>query len=208
MPSEQATQSLFELSRSGTRTQERAWDIGPEPVKSWQRALALLTFLPLVAYFVWLTPIGSSLGYTCVVCRMLRTDYNYLLGYLKTSDYRPTDCSEWYTQNVDAQHEHIWVVSTCSYKFNVFGSGLSVACRAYVSAIWGLPPEEQLKIYKQFANPADAQELFESLGNEEQTKLHNNDEIVQKLEQWLEAGFPGSWEVWTQSEKNAKSASD
>jgi hypothetical protein len=184
--------------------QERAWDIEREPVKSWQRALALLAFLALVAFFVWHSPIGSSRTYTCVVCRLLRIDYNYLLGLMTTSDYRPTDCSEWYAQNVDAEHEHIWVVSTCSYKFNLFGSGLSVACRAYVSAIWGLSPEDELEIYKQFANPEDAQELFKSLGSEEKTELHHNHDIVQKLEQWLEAGFPGSWEVWTQSDSNEK----
>lgn len=190
------------------RAQEGAWDIGREPITSWQRALALLTFFALVAFFVWHSPIGSSRTYTCAVCRLLRIDYNYLLGLTKTSDDCPTECSEWYAQNVESEHEHDWAVSACSYKFNIFGSGLSVACRGYVSAVWRLSPEDQLEVYKQFANPEDAQELFESLGSEEKNEVYINYEIVQKLQQWLEAGFPGSWEVWTQSENNAKSTSD
>ena len=60
---------------------------------------------------------GSSLSYTCVLCRLGRVDTT-LFGF-KRSTYHENECSRWYPQNVEPSHTHIWERGTCMTLLNV-----------------------------------------------------------------------------------------
>ena len=63
---------------------------------------------------------GSSLSYTCVLCRLGRVDTT-LFGFTR-STYHETDCSRWYPENVEPSHTHIWERGTCMTLLNALRS--------------------------------------------------------------------------------------
>ena len=67
---------------------------------------------------------GSSLSYTCVLCRLGRVDTT-LFG-LKRSTYHENECSRWYPQNVEPSHTHIWERGTCMTLLNALGQPMGL----------------------------------------------------------------------------------
>ena len=70
---------------------------------------------------------GSSLSYTCVLCRLGRVDTT-LFGFTR-STYHETDCSRWYSENIEPSHTHIWERGTCMTLLNAFAQPMGVGCR-------------------------------------------------------------------------------
>lgn len=144
---------------------------------------------------------GSSLSYTCVLCRLGRVDTT-LFG-LTRSTYHETDCSQWYPENVEPSHTHIWERGTCMTLLNAFARPMGVGCRPGHYPIRLLSPSTQMNVYRHFKDRQKAKELFSNLTD---AKTYNDrlEEdfrskghlIVTSIEEWEVAGFPGTWDDW------------
>ncbi|MGC8639888.1 MAG: hypothetical protein ACP5XB_08450 [Isosphaeraceae bacterium] len=144
---------------------------------------------------------GSSLRYTCMLCRLGRVDRT-MFGFTR-STYHDNECSRWYAANVEPSHVHLWERGTCRRLLNAFGRGVGFACRSGSYPIWLLPPSTQMEVYQHFPDRQKAKELLANLmearsGEDrlDETDERRGDLIVQSLSDWVIAGFPGTWENW------------
>jgi hypothetical protein len=137
---------------------------------------------------------------TCLICRLTREDTTH--AQRTTTKYEENECSRWYAANVEPHHNHVWEASTCVFISAPDGRSSSVACNPGHYPIWLLSPDTQLTVYQHFKNPIEARDLFLSLAD---AKTHNDrlehDQdkghlIVDALEEWEAAGFPGTWKKW------------
>jgi hypothetical protein len=81
---------------------------------------------------------GSSLSYTCVLCRLGRVETT-LFGFTR-STYHENECSRWYQKNVEPNHAHIWERGTCQTLLNAFAQPMGVGCNPGHYPIWLLSP--------------------------------------------------------------------
>jgi hypothetical protein len=148
------------------------------------------------------TPVTmTSASQTCLICRLRRVDTTS--AQQTTTKYEENECSRWFAANVEPHHKHVWEDSTCTFVSDVDGTPAFVACKPGHFAIWLLSPETQLAVYQHFKNPIDARELFLSLADAKtyNDMLDEHDEnkgqlIVDALEEWEAAVFPGTWKEW------------
>ena len=138
---------------------------------------------------------------TCLICRLTRVDTTS--AKQTTTKYEENACNRWYAANVEPHHMHVWEVSTCTFGSNADGTPAFVACNPGHFAIWQLSPETQLAVYQHVKNPIEARDLFVSLADAKtyNDRLDEHDEdkghlIVDALEEWEAAGFPGTWKEW------------
>ena len=144
---------------------------------------------------------GSSLSYTCVLCRLGRVDTT-LFGFTR-STYHETDCSRWYPENVEPSHTHIWERGTCMTLLNALAQPMGVGCRPGHYPIRLLSPSTQMHVYQHFKDRQKAKELFRNLTDEktyndrlEEDFRSKGHLIVTSIEEWEVAGFPGTWDDW------------
>ena len=83
------------------------------------------------------------------------------------------------------------------------GRVIAVGCNPGHYPIWLLSPETQLAVYQHFKKPTEARDLFLSLADaktyNDRLDEHDQDKghlIVDALEEWEAAGFPGAWKEW------------
>jgi hypothetical protein len=162
-----------------------------------------LAIFAAVVFFVILGSIeaGSTLKYTCVLCRLDRVDTT-LFG-LNRSAYRPNKCSRWYWKHVEPSHVHVWERGTCRTLLNALALPMGVGCRPECCAIWQVPPSTQMEVYRHFSDRQRAKELFLSLtaarsGND---RLASDSQskgtlIARSIIEWEMAGFAGTWDEW------------
>jgi hypothetical protein len=137
---------------------------------------------------------------TCLICRLKQVDT--ASAGRTTTKYEENECSRWYAANVEPKHTHVWERSTCTFGNSADGSSF-VACNPGHFPIWLLSPETQLAVYQHFKNPTEARDLFLSLADDkvynERLDQYDDDKghlIVDALEEWEAAEFPGSWKEW------------
>ncbi len=147
------------------------------------------------------TEAGSSLSYTCVLCRLGRVETT-LFG-LKHSTYHENECSRWYPQHMEPSHAHIWERGTCMTLLNAFGQPMGVGCRPGHYPIRLLPPSTQMNVYQHIKDRQNAKGLFSNLTDAKthDDRLDEQDEskghlIVSSIAEWEAAGFPGTWDDW------------
>jgi hypothetical protein len=104
---------------------------------------------------------GSSLSYTCVLCRLGRVDTT-LFGF-KRSTYHENECIRWYPQNVEPSHTHIWERGTCRTLLNVLAQPMGVGCQPGRYPILLLSPSTQMNVYQHIKDRQKAKELFGNL---------------------------------------------
>jgi len=144
---------------------------------------------------------GSSLSYTCVLCRLGRVETN-LFG-LKHSTYHENECSQWYPQNIEPSHTHIWERGTCMTLLNALSQPMGVGCQPGHYPIRLLSPSTQMNVYRHLKDRQKAKELFSNLTDAKthDDRLDEDDQsrghlIVRSIEEWEAAGFPGTWDDW------------
>ena len=144
---------------------------------------------------------GSSVSYTCVLCRLGRVDKT-MFG-LKSTSFYENECSRWYPKNVEPSHTHIWERGTCARMLNGFGQSMGFGCSPGRFPIWLLPPSTQMNVYQHFKDRQKAKELFSNLTDAKthDDRLDEDDDskghlIVRSIGEWEVAGFPGTWDDW------------
>ena len=144
---------------------------------------------------------GSSLNYTCVLCRLGRVETTFF-GF-KHSTYHSNECSLWYPRNVEPTHTHIWERGTCRTLLNALGLPMGVRCSTGRFPILLLPPSSQMNAYQHIVDRQEAKELFGNLTDEKtySDRLDEQDEskghlIVRSIVEWEAEGFPGTWDGW------------
>ncbi len=92
------------------------------------------------------------------------------------------------------------------------GKVIAVGCNPGHYPIWLLSQETQLAVYQHFKKPTEARDLFLSLADaktyNDRLDEHDQDKghlIVDALEEWEAAGFPGTWKEW--GERGTRSTS-
>lgn len=150
-------------------------------------ACALLS--AVVPFFIT----GYHDRWTCALCRSDRIDYVYL-GRNWQTETRETSCSRWYQQNIEPNHDHIWVHGRASAIRDLYGNRYGAIDRDPAGrTIWRLTPEDQLSLYQHIPNSADAKSVFTMLASPT-TKTNNQDfEILNNLLAWKESDFTSSW---------------
>jgi hypothetical protein len=143
----------------------------------------------------------SRIPYTCAVCRMERVDRS-CLG-LRWSHQNETDCSLWYSNNVERAHTHCWVEGTHCRRFGIPGLYGGYACRIG-GPITGLSMTVQMQIYQHFKDPLEAKQLFIGLGRMDNA----GGRMWQALMEWVEADFPGTWHNWWEKHGAAGKVAD
>jgi hypothetical protein len=143
----------------------------------------------------------TRVSQTCLICRLTRVDTTS--AQQTTTKYEENECSRWYSANVEPNHKHVWEYSTCTFGSSDDGTFAFVACNPGHFAIWLLDPETQLAVYQHFKKPIDARDLFLSLADAKtfNDRLDEHDQnkgtlIVDALEEWEAASFPGTWKEW------------
>jgi hypothetical protein len=146
----------------------------------------------------------SRKSHTCLICRLTRV--TKVSADKTTTEYEENECSRWYTANVEPKHMHVWEASTCVYETDDRGKVIAVGCNPGHYPIWLLSQETQLAVYQHFKKPTEARDLFLSLADaktyNDRLDEHDQDKghlIVDALEEWEAAGFPGTWKEWWES---------
>ncbi len=144
---------------------------------------------------------GSSLSYTCVLCRLGRVETT--LFRCKRSTYHENECSRWYLQNVEPSHTHIWERGTCMTLLNALSQPMGVGCQPGHYPIRLLSSSTQMNVYQHTKDRRKAKELFGNLTDAKthDDRLDKHDEskghlLVRSIEEWNAAGFPGTWDNW------------
>jgi hypothetical protein len=160
--------------------------------------LSAVGFLALLA--AWNVPVQSTLGYTCVICRLERWDST--LFHFTRSAYNPTECSRWYAEHVEPSHGHVWQRRSCEVRKTLLGMRVGFAC-GYGSPIHLLPSDAQMRAHQHFENPFEAKRLFEGLaiaktrdGRVDGRALDHVGIAVEALSAWEIRGLPGDWDEW------------
>ena len=104
---------------------------------------------------------GSSLSYTCVLCRLGRVEIT--LFRFKRSTYHENECSRWYPQNVEPSHTHIWERGTCMTLLNALGQPMGVGCQPGHYPIRLLSSSTPMNVYQHIKDRQKAKELFGNL---------------------------------------------
>ena len=131
-----------------------------DAVRGGRRKVVLIA-VPAFLVFCWLC--FSSYDYrpyTCAVCRMDRVD-QLCLGHFWSSR-RETDCSRWYSDNIEPVHEHDWAAKGRCRRFGIPFIYEGYAC-TIGTPITMLGQSRQIEIYQHFEDPLEARRLFESL---------------------------------------------
>jgi hypothetical protein len=131
--------------------------------------------------------------WTCALCRCGRTDYVYLDQMWRT-ELQENACSQWYSKNVEPDHDHVWVRARATALRDLYGNRFGAMDRDPVGrTIWSLSSDDQLRIYQHFPNPRDAKSVFFELASP-QAKVKDTDyQILNALLAWRDSGFAGSW---------------
>jgi hypothetical protein len=150
--------------------------------------------LTLILSTVFGLPTYSRRPYTCAACRTNKTDYQ-LLG-LNWSREEETDCSRWYTENVERSDTHAWIACTYCRRIGIPGLGAGYGC--FVGGpLTGLSRTVQISIYQRFEDRLEAKRLFIQLG---QTGADTH-RMWEALMRWIDRDYPGTWRHWWQQQR-------
>ena len=121
----------------------------------------------------------------CAVCREKRVDLS-CFG-LRWSRQEETECTRWYSSNVEPTHAHFWVRRTHCRWFGIPGLYSGYSC-IIGGPITGLSETVQIEIYKHFQDPLEAKQLF--------IRTAMDYGPWSALMEWVTAGYPGTWHDW------------
>jgi hypothetical protein len=153
-----------------------------------QGLIGLVCIAITISWLLGFSPY-SRRPFTCAVCRANNVD-NHLLGF-RWSSPESTDCSRWYTENVERSHTHAWIGCTYCRRFGIPGLGGGYGC--FVGGpLTGLSRTVQMTIYQHFEDRLEAKQLFIRLG---QMDAESN-RMWEALMAWVDQDCPGTWHVW------------
>ncbi|QDT28838.1 hypothetical protein Enr10x_41840 [Gimesia panareensis] len=174
----------------------------------WIKAILLLLFLLLF-------PMIIATYHDCAICGMKHTEWRMIgVGWLLSSRNRLNPCSEWYRDQVEPEHQHVWARVPYAEGLDIFG--WKVGMFQFGSLASGpfnwlmLGHQRQLAIYQRAPDPAQARTLFLKLARFEKgntTARHNQDEIFTRLNTWIESGLKGPWPFQEGEFETSRSAS-
>ena len=131
----------------------------------------------------------SRCPYTCAVCRANKVDYHFV-GF-RWSSQEITDCSRWYTENVEPSHTHAWIGCTYCRRFGIPGLGGGYGC--FIGGpLTGLSRTVQMTIYQHFDDRLEAKRLFVHLGQMDAESAR----LWEALMGWVDKEYPGTWHDW------------
>ena len=119
------------------------------------------------------------------MCREKRVNYN-CFG-LKWSRQHETDCSRWYSGNIEPVHTHFWIKRTHCRWFGIPGLYEGYSC-IIGGPITGLSETVQIEIYKHFQDPLEAKQIF--------IRMAMDYGPWSVLMEWVNEGYPGTWHDW------------
>jgi hypothetical protein len=142
----------------------------------------------IVSCLLGFSPYSRRL-YTCAVCRANKVDNNFV--GLRWSSQESTDCSRWYSENVERSHTHAWIGCTYCRRFGIPGLAGGYAC--FVGGpLTGLSRTVQMTIYQHFEDRLEAKRLFIRLG---QMDAESN-RLWEALMGWIDQDYPGTGHDW------------
>ena len=98
--------------------------------------------------------------YTCVLCRVWRTDRSFLA--YKWQTFQDTAFTDWYLAHRPA-HVHQWGRSSCSWGGSLFGQICYVSC-SRGHPVWSLSPDAE-KAFAEKADPASLDAFFRGIAS-------------------------------------------
>ncbi len=154
-------------------------------------AILVMVLLVLLA----LIPTGVTYHrarYMCVICRANRLDYVYCRKPW-SSKYTETACTQWYRENVQATHTHMWSRSAASTIFNLYGQAIGALDNSDRPgrAIWRLTPGDQIALYERFEDPVELKNVFINFMDPKTMSDRHDLLVVDSLLVWMEMGFEG-----------------
>jgi hypothetical protein len=142
-------------------------------------------------------PLGSKSLRTCVYCRAIQEDWR-CLGFSRSRLYEGLHCA-WYDAHVEPSHSHLWERGT-----GPLGPYSWPNLAAGEDSLWNLSFETQMEVYRHFPSPKEAKPLFASFaeGGANHARFEGPDalwgrSLVEAMEDWRKAGFPGTWKDWS-----------
>ncbi|WP_145112051.1 hypothetical protein [Gimesia panareensis] len=160
----------------------------------WIKAILLLLFLLLF-------PMIIATYHDCAICGMKHTEWRMIgVGWLLSSRNRATPCSDWYREQVEPEHQHVWVRRTSADGFDIFGwqvaSWLSGRLASGQFSWLTLGVHTQQEIYQKSPDPAQARTLFLKLARFDKSSVKANqlqDQLFSRLNDWIESDLKDPW---------------
>ena len=144
-------------------------------------------------------PLRTRRHFSCAVCGMQRqVEFTLSLPIGETDT--ETDCCRWYDQNVEPQHDHVWVRGPWSETFSVLGLRLyeSNISSAADGPLMRFGSGTRHLMYQRCADPKIARDTFVRLARwepEGSAERKQQIAIERALAAWEDSGLVGPWPI-------------
>jgi hypothetical protein len=171
---------------------------------TWTRKLWLTAAVAAALLFI---PCTTKEFFSCAICQAKRSELRVLGMAIGTApDVRDTECSIWYRENVEPQHEHVWVRGAYAESRSLCGIPfMSISSARAGGPIVRFGAGEAMIIYQHSPQPSAVRAAFLKLARWEQHGTQaraDQTEIERRLARWLEAGCPEPWPLEVQGSVN------
>jgi hypothetical protein len=134
--------------------------------------------------------------HSCALCRLARNDYR---GFGRQwSEFEETECSKWYPENIERDHEHAWARSPSMQFRTIFGTPTGVADSDRPARFMKLTPTEQIAVYRHIPSADDAKRLFldmrDDMENGDSSRYPRVRSRSGILCEWVDSGFRRPWD--------------
>jgi hypothetical protein len=113
-------------------------------------------------------------------------------------EFEETECSTWYPENIERDHEHAWARSPSMQARTIFGTPTGAADSDRPAGFMRLTPTEQIGVYRHIPSADDAKRLFlemrddmESGDSSQYPRVRSASSI---LRDWVDSGFRRPWD--------------
>ena len=184
----------FVMDASTSGTSAVSSDDSPRRLR-WKFGFLLAIVLLCVAAM----PLRTKRHSSCAVCGIQRHTVSTLSIPITETD-TDTYCSRWYDQNVEPQHDHLWVRGAWSESFSVLGlrlSGSNMLSEADGPLIRFGSGTRHL-MYQRCSDPKIARDAFVRLARwqpEDSAERDQQIAIERALATWEDSGLAGPWPI-------------
>ena len=155
----------------------------------------------VLGYGLLCLPLFDQRRFTCFACRLERVDHRVLV--FRWSDFRQSECSRWYADNVERTHSHVWAQYAHCRRIGLPGLTSGFACSTG-DPISGLSGTLQLRAYQNSREPIRIKRLFIRMG----TMDAEGQRLMEGLCDWANADYPGDWEEWLAKHRGSVGGAD
>ena len=132
---------------------------------------------------------------TCALCRLGRWDY--WRQESRWSDHEDTECTKWFREHIERDHEHVWVSNSVITQRNIFGSVISIV-DSDPRAIFRISPSQQIQIFEHIPDAEEAARVFQLVGRDkgfgEHLQRRHAQVTAHILRDWAESEFAENWD--------------